>query len=65
MTRKLKIYFLISIILFLIFYVWISIEYMVKGSSYFPSIEMQIFFLIITINIFLIAIWKLIRNLNK
>lgn len=63
--KKLKIYALISMIIWLISYVWISVSYMLYGNAYVPSLSGQICLLLLGVNMFSITIFLLIRQIKK
>lgn len=63
--KKLKIYALISMIIWLISYVWISVSYMLYGNAYVPSLPGQICLLLLGVNMFSITIFLLIRQIKK
>lgn len=63
--KKFKIYLLISTIIWLIGFIWISISYLIHGKDYFPSIEEQIILLITVVNIGILIIISLIRQIKR
>ena len=62
MSKKYKIYVLISTILFLIAYIWVSVAYMMGGIAYIPSLEVQIFLFVTGINLFISSLFHLLRK---
>jgi len=63
--KKLKIYALISMIIWLVAYVWVSVSCMIYGNTYIPSLLGQICLLLLGVNLFGITIFLLIRQIKK
>lgn len=63
--KKLKIYIIISMIIWLIAYLWISVSYIIYGNAYMPSFWEQIFLMALGVNLFITAIISLIRQIKK